>query len=233
MTNVPLTLSQKKLAKNFNRYVREALLLIHDYLISKDIKVKKQYPKITAFCKLQNLIPPIKINCEQWLVELYLSNRNKICCKDNARVKIRAGESKNYFQFETDIGNSLEAQMESNPNVYVSFHDAYIYLSKYRGYGHSEFNDLIKYVKLSDIKHFTDTHVPDHSVYLRSAKWRAIKEYIREKYNYTCQKCNQLFVNDVGKLHTHHVTYDNLGDEDVDKDLILLCEDCHRKEHKK
>jgi len=42
---------------------------------------------------------------------------------------------------------------------------------------------------------------------------------------------NTGFYQDV-KLHVHHLTYDNLGRE-LDDDLIVLCNDCHKQVHER
>jgi hypothetical protein len=57
-----------------------------------------------------------------------------------------------------------------------------------------------------------------------------LKEYIRARDHYKCQKCNKKEENLLGyykKLHVHHINYNKL---DLDNsNLISLCSECHRK----
>lgn len=43
---------------------------------------------------------------------------------------------------------------------------------------------------------------------------------------YKCRTCGAAAGVGVS-LHVHHVTYERLGDEDVERDLITLCAECH------
>lgn len=43
--------------------------------------------------------------------------------------------------------------------------------------------------------------------------------------NYECQTC--LHDGSVYQLEVHHKTYERFGEEDVEKDLITLCSECH------
>lgn len=58
--------------------------------------------------------------------------------------------------------------------------------------------------------------------YLKSAEWQAKRNERLRIDNYTCQRCG-------GKrdLQVHHLTYANIGHEDVHSDLITMCKDCH------
>ncbi|WBC28395.1 HNH endonuclease [Rhodobacteraceae phage LS06-2018-MD05] len=61
--------------------------------------------------------------------------------------------------------------------------------------------------------------------YLESDKWAQLKI---DLYNYRgrkCEKCGLTY-----KLQVHHLTYDNIFNEEPE-DLIILCENCHKKEH--
>lgn len=63
--------------------------------------------------------------------------------------------------------------------------------------------------------------------YLRTPDWKRRKEDILRTAGYRCQACS----NTSGPLDVHHNTYDNLGEE-LDRDLIVLCRDCHGTFHK-
>lgn len=65
-----------------------------------------------------------------------------------------------------------------------------------------------------------------YSEYLKSDHWQSFRKRILKSANYTCSICH---ANE--SLHVHHRTYENLGDEYY-KDVIVLCENCHKLFHK-
>ena len=60
--------------------------------------------------------------------------------------------------------------------------------------------------------------------YILSWMWRDKRDYIISLRK-ECEKCKSKKY-----LNVHHKTYETLGNEG-DEDLILLCRDCHKKEH--
>ena len=59
--------------------------------------------------------------------------------------------------------------------------------------------------------------------YMASNEWR-LKRLARLKLDeFTCQTCNEKEY-----LEVHHRTYERLGDENVETDLITLCSECHK-----
>ncbi len=72
-----------------------------------------------------------------------------------------------------------------------------------------EFNDKAKYHE-----------------YLQSESWKFLTKRKRVEAGYKCQLCNS----NKAKLNVHHRTYDNIYHEKLD-DLIVLCENCHKKFH--
>ena len=60
--------------------------------------------------------------------------------------------------------------------------------------------------------------------YLDSAEWRARRCEIIEARGAECESCGA----DDEMLELHHLTYERLGNE-LDEDLVLLCERCHRR----
>lgn len=58
--------------------------------------------------------------------------------------------------------------------------------------------------------------------------WLERKYYFNRKYNRTCQKCGRIG----GTMHTHHRIPLSKGGDNSEKNLILLCEDCHEEEHR-
>lgn len=71
------------------------------------------------------------------------------------------------------------------------------------------------------------TKTLDYNEYLLSEEWQEKKQAVIEKY-VSCVLCDS-----TKSLNVHHRHYRTLGHEDIDKDLTLLCEKCHRKFHAK
>ena len=59
--------------------------------------------------------------------------------------------------------------------------------------------------------------------YLDSAEWRERRREIIEARGRECEYCGE-----TEGLELHHLTYERLGEE-LDEDLVLLCEACHRR----
>lgn len=66
----------------------------------------------------------------------------------------------------------------------------------------------------------------EYKKYLFSEHWRKTREERLKLDGYVCSVCKSKF-----RLQVHHLTYANLHNEDVFKDLITLCEGCHKNEH--
>jgi hypothetical protein len=60
--------------------------------------------------------------------------------------------------------------------------------------------------------------------YLRSDHWRTVRKFTLYRQP-TCEECGAS-----DHLQVHHLTYDNLGDENPE-DLKVLCKGCHLKQH--
>jgi len=65
--------------------------------------------------------------------------------------------------------------------------------------------------------------------YLKTTEWKIKARAAKEKVNNRCQLCNS---HSPKNLNVHHNNYLNIGNE-LDSDLIVLCEDCHAKHHDK
>lgn len=71
----------------------------------------------------------------------------------------------------------------------------------------------------------------DYDEYLRSSAWKA-KALERARIdNYRCQMCGAEGT-ELNRLQVHHFTYRNLYHEDVGKDLVTVCDVCHRGIHR-
>ncbi len=62
--------------------------------------------------------------------------------------------------------------------------------------------------------------------YLQTPEWQERRKQAMKWAGFRCQVCNAYGV----KLNTHHRTYERRGNEN-NRDLITLCEDCHRTFH--
>lgn len=62
----------------------------------------------------------------------------------------------------------------------------------------------------------------DYHQYMASREWALKREAVKERANNTCERCH-----DAPIQSTHHLTYERLGHEDVDQDLLGICRPCH------
>lgn len=63
--------------------------------------------------------------------------------------------------------------------------------------------------------------------YLNTDTWNEKRKARLKIDRYTCQMCGSRH-----DLEVHHFTYRNKGCENVWKDLVTLCDECHRKVHR-
>lgn len=68
----------------------------------------------------------------------------------------------------------------------------------------------------------------NYDEYIKSPEWEKTSRKAKERAGYRCQLCNRK--GSYSTLHTHHRTYERLGLE-LDEDLIVLCNSCHKKHH--
>ena len=68
--------------------------------------------------------------------------------------------------------------------------------------------------------------------FLNTPYWDVVRNYRLKKAEYKCELCGEN-----GTLNVHHKTYEHHGQEHLkriaDKDLIVLCSECHQKFHDK
>lgn len=67
----------------------------------------------------------------------------------------------------------------------------------------------------------------EKATYLRSSKWKILKQATLSRDNYCCVTCLSS-----KNLHIHHITYIRLGREKK-SDLVTLCAECHKNLHDK
>jgi len=63
--------------------------------------------------------------------------------------------------------------------------------------------------------------------FYKSPKWIALARQIRNRDNFTCQRCGKYGPNDGGELHVHHIKPRGRGGSNDPSNLITLCSDCH------
>lgn len=66
----------------------------------------------------------------------------------------------------------------------------------------------------------------EYREYLQTPHWQKIKVLMYKKHHGCCQNCGRKTTLDV-----HHLTYENIGHENL-KQLKLLCRDCHYRMHR-
>jgi hypothetical protein len=64
-----------------------------------------------------------------------------------------------------------------------------------------------------------------YNEYIDSKQWKLLREWLFHFRGKKCEKCGKKTY-----LNVHHVTYDRLYHE-LPNDLIILCRECHKKEH--
>lgn len=64
--------------------------------------------------------------------------------------------------------------------------------------------------------------------YLQTSHWQSLRQDRLTIDEFKCRLCHA-----TKHLHVHHANYDNLGAENVQVDLITLCEGCHERHHNK
>lgn len=67
-----------------------------------------------------------------------------------------------------------------------------------------------------------------YNEYLKSNHWYNLRHKFMLVYDFKCQKCKKTKKH--YELQIHHKSYKNIGHEHK-ADIILLCEDCHKKVH--
>lgn len=67
----------------------------------------------------------------------------------------------------------------------------------------------------------------EYREYLKTEHWQEVRKARLSVDKYRCYLCGTS-----KRLNVHHLRYDNLGDENVRKDLISLCLHCHLMLHR-
>ncbi len=70
-----------------------------------------------------------------------------------------------------------------------------------------------------------------YKYYRQTPAWKSLVRAIWRRDNATCQNCFTRWT-EGERFDVHHITYDRVGNE-LDDDLVLLCDCCHRWQHDK
>ena len=70
----------------------------------------------------------------------------------------------------------------------------------------------------------------DYDNYIRSEEWKRKRKERLKIDNYKCVMCGS-GIDQWGYLEVHHISYKNMGHEDVWNDLCTLCPSCHKLIH--
>lgn len=127
-----------------------------------------------------------------------------------------------------------ERQLKINIQKQEEDYKSQIYWEKKRikdmnnstGSPYSDYTTMLEYITNEDIKQLKRMK---HKDFLNTIYWKNIRKYVLYKRRYKCELC---YSNK--NLHVHHKTYICHGHEheyDNLSQLIVLCENCHKKHH--
>lgn len=71
----------------------------------------------------------------------------------------------------------------------------------------------------------------DYNGYMQSDAWKEKRHERMIIDNHTCQCCGS-HGTQTNELQVHHFNYKNIGEENVERDLVTLCKNCHTDLHR-
>ena len=67
---------------------------------------------------------------------------------------------------------------------------------------------------------------------LKSDYWKGYSYSLIKERNFTCEDCGRRFYNERNKLQVHHLVYRDVNPWSYSpNEVVVLCEDCHKKRH--
>ena len=139
--------------------------------------------------------------------------------------KPRFNNRKKIYNKQADgwIPPSMQASLLTYINI-VKFFNKYICINKVR----YEYNTF-------DIQKIKNPNIQGKQ-YQQGDSYQEenIKSYVRKRDKYTCQRCKKsldILKKDNIKLQVHHIKPKSQGGTDVPKNLVTLCEHCHKQVH--
>lgn len=186
--------------------------------------------KVVAFCnecKKELLIELSKTKLLKYLhPEKYKSLAKDITCTDCYKIQ----QQKKLEQSKKEKEN-IEKIIQENTQYYIT---------NYLTPGYS-WKDGVKLKEKKNSVIYFNYMINNKAVYnfvneltytdfLNTPYWNAISLYAKSRFNFKCQLCNSEY-----NLQTHHRTYERHGYEHylevIKEDLIVLCDECHKKFH--
>lgn len=127
--------------------------------------------------------------------------------EENKKIRI-----KNYIENYLNPNNSFKDEISANEKINSIMEDFY---------GNCISEEVTNAILQMNYKDFLETPY-----------WDGVRNYKLKRAKYCCELCGAK-----GVLHVHHKTYEHHGKEHIksiaNKDLIVLCKDCHEKFHDK
>ncbi|MBR6198280.1 MAG: HNH endonuclease [Bacteroidaceae bacterium] len=72
----------------------------------------------------------------------------------------------------------------------------------------------------------------EYAKLLQSDYWKGYSFSLIKERNFTCEDCGRKFLNERNKLQVHHLVYRDVNPWSYKpEELVVLCEDCHKKRH--
>lgn len=72
----------------------------------------------------------------------------------------------------------------------------------------------------------------EYEALLKSDYWKGYSYSLIKERNFTCEDCGRRFVNERNKLQVHHLVYRDTNPWSYKpEEVIVLCEDCHKRRH--
>lgn len=67
---------------------------------------------------------------------------------------------------------------------------------------------------------------------LQSDYWKGFSFSLIKERNFTCEDCGRRFYNQRNKLQVHHLVYRDINPWSYKpEEMVVLCEECHKKRH--
>lgn len=171
-----------------------------------------------------------------------------LCCPACTEGNLHHDKVEIYFRKDEDSEDGINVSIDKNGIVkrkgmtwnpssrrdgvricfYCEHCDKVTTLTVYQHKGNTFVRQGIIGTRLVGIMEKEKTNKEKYLDYLKSDKWKEIATRKRRKAGHKCQLCN----NSNSVLHVHHTNYDHIYKERL-QDLIVLCENCHKKFHGK
>lgn len=152
------------------------------------------------------------------------------CFAENEEIK-KIESEKNHKEFAEERERKNKEYIELNLDSGRSFKDGIPVKVK--------ISEIMKSRNLFDRNYFLNDEDIQNAIkgmnyedFLKTPYWDGVRNYKLKKAGYCCELCKAK-----GVLNVHHKNYENHGLEHLeiiaDKDLIVLCKNCHEKFHDK